>query len=220
MAVKRRSPVKGKSRFAGACAIVVIAAAVWFALGDSQGGTGVSLIFERYDANRAFLHLTNTSNKSYYLQSLPEMQAMSNSTNRDEIDAIIDRYLFQQSSHQYSLTLDCEFIDLTPTGRLHSSQWPAQIVRSNIYRALAPHTGVSIEVPVPPEGLRRSVAAPYYSHELGWRSSKFWSTSTGSYLMMKLATILTRSQFMKLIAPQPVLLKARCDTELTNHYRL
>jgi hypothetical protein len=213
--------MKAKSIAAGACAAMIIAAAAWFSWSNSDKGTGVSLTFQRYEGNWAFLQLTNASDKSYYLQNQPSMPVMFSGTNGDAIDAIIDRYLFQQRNHQQqTVTLDCDFTDLTPTGRIFWSQWPTQMVRSNVYSELAPHAGISVQVPIPPEGLRRKVAAPYYSFNLGWRTSKFWSTPAGSYVMMKLAVILTKSQFMKLMAPQPALLKTWCDTELTNHCSL
>jgi hypothetical protein len=201
--------MSAKSKVAVTCVAVAFAAAAWLVLGRAlQGDEPVSLTFERYSdldphvSDVAFLRLTNASSKSYWL-------TMTGNTNTLVLDTSFGRF-------RQSWMVNCEFSDQTPTGRTNWSQLPSPVMGSKAYARLAPHSGIVVRVLVPREGQRRRVAV-LYQPAADWRQSKFWASPFGFATARILVRTLPRSQLSRFTNPQPLLLKAWCDTELTNH---
>jgi hypothetical protein len=193
--------MKTKWKVAIACAVAIVGTVAWLLLRPTrEDEPQVTLTFQRYSdidpyvGDVAFFGLTNTSSKTYLL-------TMTGGTNT-HVGAIIF------GDHKESWRMNCEFTDQTATGQ---ANWTELSLTNLAYTSLAPHSGIVVRVPVPPSGTRRKVAVLYQA-----APAKFWGTPSGFTTMRILIRILPRSQVRKIW--KPVWLRARCDTELTNHW--
>jgi hypothetical protein len=200
-----------KVKVAAIVAVALIALAC-FALGHyCERDDPVSLTFQRYSelgdpyvGDVAFLCLTNASRKTYLL-------FMTGNTNTWVIDTSFGHF-------KESWMVNCEFSDQTPNGLTNWIQQPSPSRGSNAYASLAPHSGIVVRVPLPPNGQQRKVAVLYEPSLAAWRQSPFWTSPFGLAVVRILVRTLPRSALSKFSRQQPVLLKAWCDRALTNQW--
>ena len=138
----------------------------------------LSLLFERYGTvttmdpltldlfvqDVAFLWITNSSDKAYYV-------AMAGGTNTSLPDAPIG---FKQSSSGGSYMPMCEFRDQPPAG---STPPPVSFASLGLCVNVGPHSAVRLRVALPPEGQKRKVAVLCTEPPPSIRP--FWTSSMG-----------------------------------------
>jgi hypothetical protein len=190
---------------------VAVTALACFLLGHHRERDGpLSLTFQRYSdldpyvGDVAFLRLTNASKKTYLL-------FMIGNTNALVLDTSFGHF-------KESWMVNCEFRDRRPNGWTNWIQQPSAYRGSNAYVSLAPHSGIVVRVPLPPNGQQRKVAVLYEPALAGWRQSPFWTSPFGLTVVRTLVRTLPRSALSKISGEQPVLLRAWCDHVLTNQW--
>ena len=201
--------MRGKLRLTIVFAILAVTAAVCFGLRKQRlQPQALSLIFQRYsnfdaymaDGEIAFLWLTNASKKSYLL-------TMTGNTNTLVLDSTFNGL----GQFKQSWMVNCEFSDVTPYGRTSWTQMPSPFMRSNAYLSLAPHSGMTVRVPVPPSDQHRRVAVLCQMQE-PFNPGPSWASKPGF-----LARLYWRQRVLldKLASPKSHVLRVWCDRDLS-----
>jgi hypothetical protein len=167
----------------------------------------LSLLFERYGTvttmdlfvqDVAFLRITNSSDKTYYVAMGP--------TNTHLLDAPIG-FSRKQSSSEGSYMPLCEFRDQPPIGSTHP---PVSFAGLGLCVSVGPHSAVRLRVALPPEGQKRKVAVLCMEPPPGTRP--FWTSSIGGTVLR----VLPRSVARKAMQRLPAVLRVWCDRELSH----
>jgi len=166
---------------------------------QSQTHSFLSLVFEKYGTTTdvgfnaqevAFLCFTNSSNKSYCLP-------MVGSTNTFQWDT-------PPGDDSGSYLIRWEFGDrANPAARVAFASLGLCLV-------VAPHSGVRLRIPLPPQGQKQRVAVLCAEQPSGSPRS-FWTKGIG----LSIFRTLPRSVGMKLLFSQPAVLRVWCDRELS-----
>jgi hypothetical protein len=164
------------------------------------------LAFERYSTGLdfyaphvAFLSLTNTSGKTYYL-------AMTGNIDTRQLDTPIGLGRYKAGLSE-SLLVDCYFSDQTPTG---TSNWAQRVSFTNARNCLAltAHSAARLRVPLPLEG-KRKVAV--LCAESAASPSGFWLGKFGVGVLSRLP----RGVRNRVLQPKLTMLRVWCDRELS-----
>ena len=175
----------------------------------------LSLRFERYGTVKtmdpftmdlsvqevAFLWLTNSSDKTYYV-------AEAGRTNTSLPDA--PRSL-KQSWTESSYMPRYEFSDQTPA---RSAPSPVSFASLGQCAGVRPHSAVRLRVPLPPEGQKRKVAALCVEPPPGMRP--FWTSRIGGTVIR----VLPRAVAKRAIHREPAVLRVWCDRELSRDQKV
>ena len=187
-------------------ATVLVAGAVSALLiGQGLKAGPLSLVFERYSTDLdfyvqdvAFLRLTNSSDRTYYL-------AMTGGTNTLLPDRLVD-VIRQERQYSQSHMVNCEFSDqANPMQDVSLSGWSRCV-------ALAPHSAVRLRVALPPEGQKRRVAA--LCAELPSGPGRFWTSSFGLSILRTLPHSTAKAVLQ--LQSRPTVLRVWCDREFSH----
>src|SRR5262245_48921866 len=186
-----------------AVTVLVVVTACGLLITHRFEGCSLSLVFERYSTKSdllaqdvAFLWLTNSSDRTYYL-------AMTGGTNTLMPDTLPGLGGYKQQHHE-SYMVSCEFSDQTPSDSRDLIQQASKCL------ALAPHSAVRLRVALPSKGQKRRVAVLCLEPPPGTRP--LWTNGIGLSLLRRLP----RSVAKRVMQRQPTVLRVWCDRELSH----
>ena len=164
----------------------------------------LSLVFERYSDSMdfyvqdvAFLWLTNSSDKTYWLP-------MAGGTNSICWDTPPGLGSYKQQPSQ-SYMVECEFSgQANPKRQVSILSWGQCAI-------VAPHSAVRLRVALPPKGEKRRVAVLCAEQPSG-NPSRFWTNGIGLRILRELP----RSARHKVLWQEPAVLRVWCDRELSH----
>jgi hypothetical protein len=202
---------------AGIIAVTVLLIAAAYVLLTTRPiqARSLSLAFERYSTDSdlyvqdvAFLWLTNSSDRTYYLGT-----GGANTLLPDTLIAF-GRYERQNSQ---SYMVNCEFSDQTNTmQQRHSFRADRRGISWVSFASwgqsveLAPNSAVRLRVALPPKGQKRRVAV--LCAELPAGPARFWTNSIGLSILRTLPRPIAR----KVLRSELTVLRVWCDRELSH----